>query len=141
MALDELTIQQVRDLLAHNATALARLNEHLQAMLPVYVETSATSELVAASSTGKLIVPPTRDTFFKITGLFVSVPLGTIEADLSIGNDFDLPLQNTTTLITPMQKLIRSTDTITLNFETGADNGGQAFAWLWGDANPSYGKL
>lgn len=40
-----------------------------------------------------------------------------------------------------MQKLIRSTDTITLNFETGADNGGQAFAWLWGDANPSYGKL
>jgi hypothetical protein len=138
---DELTLQQVRALLAENATFLARLNEHLQGMLPVYMEDFALSPVVPVSTVGQLIIPATRDTFFKVTGIFVSVPLNCVEADLQLGNQFDLPLQNTTTLLTPVQKILRSTDIVTLNFTTGSANGGQAFAWLWGEAIPSYGKL
>jgi hypothetical protein len=138
---DDLTLKAVQALHAENAMFLSRLNEHLQGMLPVYTETFASSGTVAEASTESLIIPPTRDTYFKVTGLFVSVPLNTVEADLELGSQFDIPLQNTTTLLTPIQKILRSTDIMTLNFTTGADNGGQAFVWLWGEAIPSYGKL
>ena len=140
--LDDPKLQAFIDALAReNEAFLSRLNAHLQGMLPVYTETFALDEPVDVSSSSTLIIPPTRDTFFKITGLFVSVPLNTVEADLELGSQFDLPLQNTTTLLTPIQKIVRSTDTMKLNYTTGSANGGQAFVWLWGEAIPSYGKL
>ena len=74
-------------------------------------------------------------------GIYISLPFGSTEGDLQLGSQFDLPLQNTTTLLAPVQKLLRSTDLRQLNFTTGADNGGQAFVWLWGEAIPRYGKL
>ena len=135
------TVQAIKSMLAGNATALARLNEHLQAMLPVYIDEYMTSLEIAESSPGSLKLAPTRDTYFKVTGLFVSVPLGTVEASLQLGTQFNLPLQNTTTLITPMQKILEPTEIRQLTFTTGDDNGGQAFLWLWGEAVPKYGKL
>lgn len=139
--MDDLTLQQVRELMAQNATFLARLNEHLQGMLPVYSDEYQLSTDPGESSSGVLTLPPGRDTFFKVTGFLAIVPLNTVEASLTLGNGFTIPLQNTTTLLTPIQRILRSTDLRQLDFTTGSENGGQAFLWLWGEAIPSYGKL
>jgi hypothetical protein len=43
--------------------------------------------------------------------------------------------------MTPIQKILSSTDVRKLSFTTGSANGGSASVLLWGEAIPSYGKL
>jgi len=140
----DITREQADQLIAQlkfsNDTALARLNEHLQAMLPIYDDEFSTGSAIAASSAGVLTIPAERDTYFKVTGIYVSVPLNAVSATLQLGQFF-LPLQNTTTLLSPVQRILKSTDLRKLTFTTGAANGGSATVWLWGEAIPSYGKL
>jgi hypothetical protein len=141
MGLDEQLERQMVAHLADNATFLARMNAHLQATIPLYIEESNISPTLAAGSSATLVIPPSRDTIFKLTGIYVSVPLNTTSATLQLGSFFTLPLQNTTTLLCPVQKILHSTDLRQLTFVTGSANGGSAFVWLWGEAIPSYGKL
>jgi hypothetical protein len=128
-------------LMAQNATVLAQLNARLQATLPLYIEETAISPVVDETTKAVLDIAPTRDTYFKVTGILVVVPFGTTAASLQLGSQFTIPLQNTTTLLTPVQKLLVANDVRQLVFTTGSDNGGQAFVWLWGEAIPKYGKL
>ena len=129
-------------LLADNASALARLNSHLQATIPAYVEEfNTTGTVAAATAAPALNVQPTRDTFFKVIGIYVSVPLNTTSATLQLGSQFILPLQNTTTLLCPVQRILTSTDVRQLNFTTGSANGGTGFVWLFGEAIPKYGAI
>lgn len=128
-------------LMVENATFLARLNSHLQATIPLYVEEYVTSPTVAEATTNTLVLPAGRDTYFKCTGIYVSVPFGTTSATLQLGSQFLLPIQNTTTILTPVQRILESRDVRTLTFTTGSDNGGVAFIYLWGEAIPKYGKL
>lgn len=131
----------IAQLLANNVTALARLNEHLQATIPVYVEENASSGTVAASTTNTLTLRPDRDTYFKVTGIYVSIPENCTSAQLQLGSQFILPIQNSTTLLTPVQRILTSRDVRQLTFTTGSANGGQAFVWLFGEAIPKYGVL
>lgn len=131
----------IRRLLADNSTALARLNSHLQATIPAYVEEFATSVQVNANGTTTLNIPASRDTYFKVIGIYVSVPLNTVSATLQLGSQFILPLQNTTTLLCPVQRILQSSDVRQLVFTCGNANGGQGFAWLFGEAIPKYGAL
>lgn len=131
----------IAQLKASNETALARLNQHLQAMLPVYVDEGGTCTAIAASTVAPpYIISPYSDNLFKVTGLWVSVPLNCTSATLQLGS-FIIPLQNTTTLLSPIQKILSSTDRRVLNFTTGAANGGSATVLLWGETIPAYGKL
>jgi hypothetical protein len=139
---DETTLKNLEATLAGNTSALARLNAHLQVLLPTFIEEFGEAQ-AAESTTTTLVIESTRDTFFRCTGLLVVLPLGTVAASLQLGGSDvpPIPLQNTTTLYTPIQRILRSTDPRKLTFTTGADNAGQALVWLWGDAVPSYGKL
>lgn len=130
----------IAQLQATNETALARLNQHLQSMLPVYMEESGTGSAIAESASGSVVLNATRDTYFKITGIYVSIPFGSTVGQLQLGKLF-LPIQNTTTLLTPVQVILKSTDKRALTFTTGADNGGAGYVWLWGEAIPSNGIL
>jgi hypothetical protein len=134
------TVQAIRAMVGANATALARLNEHLQAMLPVYIDEAATGSSIAASTLGTVTIAPERDTYFKVTGIFISVPLNTVSASLQLGK-LVIPIQNTTTFLSPIQKILKSTDVRLLTFTTGSANGGSATVWLWGEAIPSVGIL
>jgi hypothetical protein len=136
--IDERRIEQ---LIADNATAIARLNSHLQATIPAYIEEYATSVQVAANGSTSLQIPASRDTYFKVIGIYVSVPLNTTVATLQLGSQFILPLQNTTTLLCPVQRILQSSDQRTLTFTCGNANGGQGFVWLFGEAIPKYGAL
>lgn len=133
--------EQINRLLMDNASALARLNAHLQATIPAYVEEFATTGQILASASSTLKVPPTRDTYFKCTGIFASVPLNCTSASLQLGSQFILPIQNTTFLLTPVQRILTSTDLRQLSFTCGAANGGSAFVWLYGEAVPKYGVI
>jgi len=138
----QLTPAQLEQLVANNSTALARLNAHLQATIPIYIDEIATSPQVAPATPATLKIQPFRDTYFKVTGIYVSIPINSVSATLQL-DDLILPIQNTTTLLSPVQKILRSTDLRQLSFETGSGetDGGTAFVWLWGEALPSYGKL
>lgn len=121
--------------------ALARLNTHLTATIPAYVEEFNTSGTVVANGIGQINVQPARDTFFKVQGIYVSVPFNTVSATLQLGNQFTLPIQNTTTLLCPVQRILSASDIRQLNFTCGSANGGTAFVWLFGEAVPKYGVL
>lgn len=139
--MSELDRRNIEQLIADNASALARLNTHLQATIPAYVEEFATTGTVLASSTTTLNVPATRDTFFKCTGIYVSVPFGVTAATLQLGSQFILPIQNTTTLLCPVQRILTSTDARQLVFTCGSGGGGTGFVWLFGEAIPKYGTI
>ena len=113
---------------------------HLQATLPVYIDESGSTGTIAANGLGSVTVGPKRDTYFRVTGLYVSVPLNVTVASISLG-DQTIPLQNTTTLLSPIQKILDSRQVITLTFTCGSANGGVGYVWAWGEAIPSYGKL
>jgi hypothetical protein len=132
---------EVRQLLASTQSSLARLNQHLQSLIPTFIEEFGTSNDPGISGTEVFNLKPERDTLFRVTGIFVSLPLNTVSAELQLGNQFTLPLQNTTTLLTPLQRILESTDVRRLTYTTGSANGGAAFLWLFGDAVPSYGAL
>lgn len=133
--------QQLQNLLASNEAVLAQLNARLQATIPLFIEEFAGTGQIAVSSPGVLNVPPSRDTYFKCTGIYVSIPFGSISGNLQLGSQFNLPIQNTTTLLCPIQRILVSGDVRQLTFTTGASAGGSAFVWLWGEAVPKYGKL
>jgi len=135
--LESQLVQHLND----NALFLSKMNAHLQATIPLYDEETATSATIAASSSSVLNIAVQRDTLFKVTGIYVSVPLNTTSATLQLGSQFFLPLQNTTTLLSPVQRILNSRDVRQLNFTTGSANGGAAFVWLWGEILPQYGKL
>jgi hypothetical protein len=128
-------------LVGENARVLARLNAHLQATIPIYAEETALSPLIPEATAAVLDIAPYADTYFKITGIYVSLPFGATAGALQLGSQFSLPLQNTTTLLAPVQKILRSTDVRQLTFTTGPDDAGQAFVWLWGEKLPSYGVV
>jgi hypothetical protein len=132
--------QLISQLKATNDASLARLNAHLQAMIPVFMDEAGTCSAVGASTVASVSINASRDTLFKVTGFYVEVPLNTVAASFQLGG-FTFPLQNTTTLMTPIQKILSSTDVRKLSFTTGSANGGSASVLLWGEAIPSYGKL
>ena len=136
---DRETLQRLEAAMSANAGALARLNAHLQSIIPTFVEETA-NETVDASTSSTLTIPASRDTYFRCSGIYVSVPFGTTEALLQLG-EITIPIQNTTVLLTPVQRILTSTDARKLFYSTGSDNGGEAFVWLWGDAVPKYGKM
>ncbi len=138
---DELSRRNIEQLIADNASAVARLNTHLQSTIPAYIEEFATSVQVAASGSTTLQIPAARDTYFKVIGIYVSVPFNVTAATLQLGSQFILPLQNTTTLLCPVQRILQSSDARTLAFTCGSGNGGQGFVWLFGEAIPKYGTL
>jgi hypothetical protein len=133
-------VRAIQASIGQNETVLSRLNAHLQGLIPTFIEEFGVSDDPGESAAGSLVLNPERDTFFKVTGLYVSLPLNTVSASLQLGN-LTLPLQNTTTLLTPIQRILRSTDVRKLLYTTGSENGGTATLWLWGDAHPSYGKM
>lgn len=132
---------EIQRLIADQNSTLARLNAHLVATIPAYVEEFQTSGTIGTSITTTMNIPPARDTYFKVTGIYVSVPFGTVSATLQLGSQFIMPLQNTTTLLSPIQRILTSGDIRQLIFTTGSSAGGVAFAWLWGEAIPKYGVL
>jgi hypothetical protein len=140
MTQEELSVlRQLHVTIANNETSLARLNAHLQSLIPTFIEETANGTALE-SETSTLKWNAERDTYFRCTGLLVSVPDGVTEARLQLG-EVIIPLQNTTTLLTPIQRILKSNDARVLSYTTGADNGGELFVWLWGDAVPKYGKM
>lgn len=138
--MDDIQLERLIDQLkVTNETSLARLNQHLQSMLPVYDEEEATGSSIAASTAGSVTISAQRDTYFKVTGIYVSIPIGSTVGLLQLGKLF-IPIQNTTTLLSPVQKILKSTDRRQLTFTTGSTPGA-GYIWLWGEAIPSYGKI
>lgn len=131
--------RNLEQILSSNATVLARLNSHLQSLIPVFVEEFADNQAPEAT-TSVLEWRAERDTYFRCTGIYVSVPDGTESATLQLG-ELRLELANQVTLLAPVQRILTSRDARTLTYTTGADNGGNAKVWLWGEAVPKYGKM
>jgi len=138
---DEQLERLIAQLKSSSETALSRLNQHLQSLIPTFIEETA-NKSTAEATTDTLTWHAERDTLFRCTSLMVVLPLNTVSASLSLGSvTFSIPLQNTTVFTAPIQHILSSTDVRKLTYTTGADNGGEAFVWLMGDAVPNYGKM
>lgn len=69
-----------------------------------------------------------------IEGILVVLPVGTTTATLTLGQDYVIPIQNTTTLLSPLKLVVKGQDRKLVYSPSNATLG--SFVALWGCAAP-----
>lgn len=118
--------------LATAVEALGGIGRRLQATIPAWIEESGVGNATDTS----LSVTPATHQLERITGLLAVVPVGTTSATLTLGQ-LVIPVQNTSTLWSPISLLLPSHAARTLKWTPA----GAAFLLLWGEQTAEAGFL